>query len=313
MTLHLSDRLDVLLALGAILFASCTPASADLITLDFSADLSFDPGATVAAGGINAADIIDEIYGAGFGSLGTVSITGSLTYDSNTSVFQQTQFGGATAANYLLPVTASQLTVAGSTVNADIPLINGSPSSGLFETGVSPSGFCIGGTSIASCGPIPTVQTVNAALVADNSNVQVVGPNGSVQFTTRDTIAFVLGGAVASPEFAPAWGTGVVGDVYVEGLFLAVVGNPGENLWSSDALPNSPAFFDPNRIDATVLSIAFSGPNLTSPLVLQGDATRLDISTTPNPTPTPEPASLALAAGSLLLLAGRRWLATRSR
>ena len=113
----------------------------------------------------------------------------------------------------------------------------------------------------------------------------------AVSFTTRDTLGLVLGGTTASPEFAPILSTGVVGDVFAEALFFAVVGNPGENLWSSSALPNSSIFFDPARIDATVISVALTGPNLTSPLVLEGNASRLDVS---GPTPIPEPGTFLL-------------------
>ncbi|MGH9632611.1 MAG: hypothetical protein ACRD7E_30255 [Bryobacteraceae bacterium] len=310
MTLNLRSKSCVFLIVGLLLLAGCAPAKASLITLDFSADLSFERDATVAAGGIEAEDVIDEIYGSAFGSLGTVSIIGSLTYESSTHVFQQNAFAtGASAANYLMPITALQLTIGGSTVNADMPLINGSSPSGLFVTGVSAGGFCHGGAVNAPCGAVPNVQTVNAGLVLDDSDVQIVGPGGAVEFTTRDTIAFVLGGAVVSPEFTPAWNTDIVGDVHVEGVFFGVVGNTGENLWDSTALPNSPTFFNPERIDATVLSLAFAGPNLISPLVLEGEASRLDVSATPSPAPIPEPSSLMLVSGSVLLLAGRRCLA----
>jgi len=262
---------NFLASIATALFALC--ANASPITLNYTASLSFDPNATIAAGGINAGDVIDEIFGPGFGSAGTVPVTGSVTYESGTPVLQQSTFGSqGSAANYLSVITAAEIRLGTTTANADIGLINGSPSTGQFVTVVNSRGFCI-----------------------------------AVSFTTRDTLGLVLGGTTASPEFAPILSTGVVGDVFAEALFFAVVGNPGENLWSSSALPNSSIFFDPARIDATVISIALTGPNLTSPLVLEGNASRLDVS---GPTPIPEPGTFLLVGIATAFVVWKRLTAT---
>ncbi len=281
----------------AVLFGAVAPANAVPVQIEFDASLSFDRNAVVAAGGIKAADVIAEIFGAGFGSAGTVPLTGSFSYESTTPVFQQQLAGTSSVANYLGAVTAAQLRIAGGpAVAASMPVINSSPSNGLFVTGVGPNNSCLGG-DISLCGTAPFVATTNAALVADNTSVVITGSGGAVTFTTRDSFSVALGATTAAQEFAPSFSTGVVGDVFVEGLLFFAVGNLGANLFDSAALPSSAAFFDLNQIDTTVIAILFNGPKLISPFVAQGSASNISISA-----PIPEPQTYALLLVGLTIL-----------
>jgi hypothetical protein len=179
---------------------------------------------------------------------------------------------------------------------ADIDAINASSSNGLFVTGVDSFGACIGNPLLDTCGAHNVVPATNAGMVYNDARVRLIGPDGSVTFTTRDTLALGLGGSELEAEFTPVLSTGIVGDVIVEGMFFAVFGKPGEQLWPSAELPGSSGFFDPERTETTVVSIGFTGPNLTSPLVLEGTA-RVS-----GPTAVPEPCMAALTAMGLLLI-----------
>jgi PEP-CTERM motif len=290
-------------ALSLVTLCGAAHLNASLITVNFAAGLTFDPTTVVTGGGATAEDIIGQIFGPGFSGTGTARVGASLTYESSTAVFQHAPVGPGSASIYAGPVTAAQVVIGSSTVTANVPLINSSPSSGAFASGLSATTGCFGVAAFVArfCPPGLTTSPTNGSLVTDNIDVITTLPNGTTVTKSADSLALYIGGTAGSLEFAPTLSTGAAGPVHVKSLYLGIIGKPGEDLFTSSALPESLVLTDLSRIDSTLVQVLVDGPGLTSPILLQGSATNLNVA----PAAVPEPGTFVLLGAGLGLISWR--------
>ncbi len=230
-------------------------------------------------------------------------MTGSLTFDTNRAPVQQTTLGlTGSLADYLFPITAASIGIGTSTVTANVPQINSSPANGSFVSGISPTTACFGLASLISsfCPAGQTQTPTNAAGVYNNIDVITKLADGTTITKNADSLSLYLGGTLGSiEEFAPSLSAGAAGSVHVKAVFFGFIGKPGEDLFPSSALPDSLNLADLSRIDSTLVQVTLDGPSLTSPILLQGNATTLSVGPSSS---VPEPGTLALLGGALSLL-----------
>ncbi len=301
-------------ALSLVTLFAVERLDAGLITVNFTAGLTFNATAVVTGGGATAGNVIGQIFGPGSSGAGTAQVTAGLTYQSSTPVFQQAPVGRGSAAIYAGPVTAAQVAIGSSTVTANVPLINSSPSSGAFASGLSATTACFGASTFVArfCPPGLTTNPTNGSFVTDNIDVITTLPNGTTVTKSADSLALYIGGTAGSPEFSPTLSAGAAGPVHVKSLYIGIIGKPGENLFDSSALPQSLVLTDLSRIDSTLVQVLIDGPGLASPILLRGSATGLNV----GPAAVPEPGTLCLLGAGLGLLvwrARRRGLAESLR
>lgn len=299
-------------ALVTLIALAAQSATATPVTIDFTGDFGLDLNRTVY--GVNFGALLDTTYGSGTGTSSTVSVSGSITFDSATAPYQELQGAGQGVANYLAPVTDASLNFWDTPVRADISGLAASTPS-IMQTDVNGSRGCLGfGTECRG------TSTGNAALVIDDGLVQIVDINGSQTFTSRDSLGFGLGFTTAETGYFDTYlpsiyQDGMGNDVTVWGMRLSVVGKPGEQLWFSTALPSDPTFFNPENIDYLSISIGLlatpeGNTDNTFFVPLNSIATTYamtsvdDDSTGSNA--VPEPTSLALLMTSGVLLAATR-------
>ena len=106
-------------ALRAGFGLGATSASAALVTINFQSNVTL-AGMEQAFGSSTLGAAIDGVYGSGTGTGANASLTGSVTYDTSTSPYQQLTSGTQNIANYLSPITAISLGLWGSTFDGDI-------------------------------------------------------------------------------------------------------------------------------------------------------------------------------------------------
>lgn len=108
----------------------------------------------------------------GTGAAGQIGITGSLTYDNSTPVFQQVvASNGNGQSNFLAPITGLQLTIGGTPVNANIASINANNASSALGVGMDVASAnpdtCLGylADCAASFPSLAMTQTSNTAFI----------------------------------------------------------------------------------------------------------------------------------------------------
>jgi len=256
-----SSLFKITLICSITLFSSFTQSAP--VTFSFQSTLQFDSTLGVATGGQTVGDVFDAIYGAGTGAAGQVAITGSLTYDDSTPVFQQIVVSnGNGQSNFLAPITGLQLTIGGTPVNANIVSINANNASSALGVGMDvASAFpdtCLG--YLADCAAdfpgLAMTQTSNTAFISDNTL-----STGNA----RDTIIFGLGLTGIDNDFSPGLDTGALGlgNVFVDGFFLTLQGKPSTQLWSSHTtLPGSNLPYDPANFDIASVGLLFNGSSI---------------------------------------------------
>lgn len=242
---------------GMALLASMT-AQAKLVTLEFSADFALN--LNQAFGGTTLDSFADSVYGAGTGTGGTVNVNGSMTFDSDTPAYQVGTIGNKGNANYLSPITGADVRFWGNTFVADVVTLNTSRPYQI-QTSVSGNVGCLGDKAYCSGTP-----TSNAGLVSNNVLSQVINPNGTFRYASRDAFALFMGGAINEDFTAlvPALGSQVAtapnGDqLLIWSMSLSAVSEPDENLWNTTALPKDASFFDPDYLDAVNLQLVLIG------------------------------------------------------
>lgn len=235
------------------------------VTFSFQSTLQFDSTLVIASGGQTVGDVMDSIYGTGTGAEGNIDITGSLTYDDSTPAFQQVVGpNGEGVSAFLSPITGLQINIAGTTVNANIASINGN--NDLSELGV---GIDVMNDHSVSCLDVLVIceadypglavtRTSNTAMIIDNE--QLTGN------ATGDAIAFGLGLTGIANDFSPGFDTGALGlgDVFVDGFGILLVGKLGTQLWDGHTmLPGTNEPFDPANFELTKVVLGFNGDNIS--------------------------------------------------
>lgn len=276
-------------------------------TLNFAADFSLD--LTQAMGGTTLGQLVDTTYGAGTGTGPTVAVTGSLTYDPNTPVFQQYQSTGQGNANYLSPITGMTLNFWNTDFDGNISGMAASTDF-LLQTDATGSAGCIG--PLTACAGTPTA---NAAFVSDNTQFSVTDINGNQTFESRDSIVFGLGFSASDTDFISAALPRIYSDAdgtqfFIWGFQLTGVGNPNEDLWSSAALPSDASFFDPANLDYVSLNLILVGVpegdiGQAFPLAWESNASQFSVTSVDDQggsgnVPVPAPLALILGSGMLL-------------
>ncbi|MCA9458745.1 MAG: PEP-CTERM sorting domain-containing protein [Caldilineaceae bacterium] len=291
-----------------------TSASAALVTINFQSNVTL-AGMEQAFGSSTLGAAIDGVYGSGTGTGANASLTGSVTYDTSTSPYQQLTSGTQNIANYLSPITAISLGLWGSTFDGDISGVAGLPAA--VQTEVSGSTGCVGFTS---CSGTPTA---NVGYVGDDVPTQLITPSGSTTFPDRDNFVVFFGGTADATDtqlnsaFSPYIVNTSEGEIFIWLFGLAAVSNPDEDLWDSAALPADASFFDPDHLE--VMNVQFiiaglaNGSDTPVGAIGAGTVSSYSILSSSDPTdpmpptnPVPEPGSALLVSVGLAAIGARR-------
>ncbi|MCL7944661.1 PEP-CTERM sorting domain-containing protein [Marinobacter sp. ATCH36] len=286
------------------------PATAAPITYSYTTNIGFDPTGTIGAGGQNASQLVDELFGPGIGSTGSATLTGSFTYDNTTPQFD----GNSRSAGYADAITNATVNFdSTNTAQANIDTIrNNLSSSSVGFNALSNGGFC-GGQLVCESVGIPFVPTGNMVQVVNDTNFQITGPDGTVQFTPRDALSFSLGGTDSDEDFSPAISTDTFGDVFVNSVGVTLISEQSLDFFDSVALPENLSFLDNTNLQSSIFSIDFSGPNIPGGFSLEGILAAVENGGMdgdgggPNQPPAvsvPEPGSLGILTLGLLGLLG---------
>jgi len=285
-----------LLSSCILLFSPLT--NAGLVTVSYSATIGFDPSGTVGVGGQNAEILINELFGSGIGGTGTATLTGTFTYDSNTSALNSNN----SAAGYTNAITAASVTLNGLSVNADISEIALNASSSKVGYNTNPStGFC---TSVNTCLPAGEsyTPTGNVVVIVNDTSFQAIENGNSINFFNRDAVALYIGETDSDNEFSPKLSTQSFGDVFVDGVELLFISDANRSLLNSVALPSSNGFVTSSEVETTLFSIYFSGGGLADDVVLDGQVTDFTVV----PALVPVPAAVWFFGSALVALFGVR-------
>ena len=276
-------------------------ANAAPVTVSYSATIGFNPSATVGVGGQNAGMLIDELFGAGIGSTGTATLTGTFTYEDTTPAFGS----NTVSAGYVNAITGAAATIGSSTVNADIAEIaaNAATSELGFNTDAS-LGFCGSREGCAAAG-LAFTPTGNLVHAINDSSFFLIQNGNRVNYFNRDGIGLGVGYTESDNNFSPLLSTPSFGDVNVKGLSLLLISDADRSLIDNVLLPNSASFVTSSEVETSTLHLAFSGPMLTSDFTLTGQLT--DFTTSP----VPEPSTCAMLMSGLILITG--WMRRSDR
>lgn len=249
-----------------ILVCSIQSVYANLVTVSYTATIGFDPTSTVGVGGQNAETLIDELFGSGIGSTGTATLTGSLTYDTNTPA-QNPNNRNAVYAN---GITAARATLNGSSVNADISEItlNAATSEIGYNTNPS-SAFCASREGCLSIG-LAFTPTGNNVQVVNDADFHILNNGNRTDFFNRDGIGFSIGRTDSDNEFSPKLVTPSFGDVFVDGLGLSFISDENRSLIDNVLLPTSDSFVTSSEVETTILTLHLSSENFTDDFILRG-------------------------------------------
>lgn len=282
---------------------AAAPVHAASVDVAYSAEIGFDPTATVGVGGENAAALIDELFGPGIGASGTATLTGSFIYESATSAFHS----NSRSAGYINAVTAVSASIGPSSVNANMNDIaaNAATSTIGYNTNPLANAFCASTETCAAIGANFT-PSGNLVQVINNSDFFIIRDGNREDFSNRDAIFLGAGFTDGETDFAPLLATPTFGDVTVHGLGLLLISNAQRSLVDSVMLPDSESFVRSSQIESTIFTLVFSGVGLNENFALSGTVTDIQV------TPVPEPTTYAMfAVGTLLIggLARRRYRA----
>lgn len=244
-----------------LIIGSVQSTYANLVTVSYTATVGFDPSETVGVGGQNAETLINELFGPGIGSTGTATLTGSFTYDPNKPALNSNNHGASYDS-----ITATRVTLNGSTTNADISEI--ALNATTSRVGYNPNqsnAFC-GTRKSCDKNGLPFSPTGNLIQVVNDITFSV----GNTQFINRDGITFFIGFTDSDNEFSPKLETPNFGDVFVDGLGLVFISDKNRSLIDSVAIPTTDGFVTSNEIKTTTFQLAFSGENIIDGFALEG-------------------------------------------
>ncbi|GAB3683221.1 hypothetical protein GCM10028792_32190 [Salinisphaera aquimarina] len=280
------------------------------IKYSYSTSIGFDPSSTVGAGGENAAQLVDELFGPGIGSTGSATLSGSFTYNNAAP-----QFDGNNASAGYIAITDANVSLGGTSARANIDTIRANSSTSSVGFNAVGGGFCGSELGCQSVG-LPHVATGNVVQVTNDTEFQIVNTGGTVEFTPRDALSFSIGGTDVQADFGPALSTETFGDVSVDLVSIGLISQQSPDFFDSVALPQDLSFLDDTDLEASIFEIVFSGPSLLDVFTLQGAITELangdlddetvdgDLPGGPGATDVPEPGSLfTLAFGLAWLVA----------
>jgi len=263
------------------------------VTITFQSTLQFDSTLIVAAGGQTVGDIFDAIYGVGTGASEQIGLSGSLTYEDSTPVFQQVVVSNDNAeGNFLAPITGLQLTIGGASVTANIASINANNDLSLLGIGLDE----------ASAFPESCLDYI-ADCEADHPGLSITRTSNAAQLSNsmpstgnaRDTIVFGLGLTGIENNFSSAFNTGSLGlgNVFVDGFYLILQSNPNTQLWDDHTtLPDTNLAFDVSNFDIAEVGVIFNGDNIS------------DFSTAGMLSTVPVPSAIWLFGSGIIGLAG---------
>jgi hypothetical protein len=249
----------------------------------------------VGVGGQNAGTLINELFGPGIGSTGTVTLNGTFTYDSTTPVLNS----NSRSAGYINAITGASVSIGASTVTADIHNIaaNAATSTLGYNTNPSPSLWCnnpsdcsINGLSFTPSGNLVQMNNDTDFALRQNGNL--------VNYFDRDAISLAVGYTNGN-NFSPLLSTPSFGDVNVNSLILVLISDANKSLNDSVVLPNSGSFVTSSEVESSLFAIGFSGAGLTDGFSLSGQLTNFTTS------PVPEPETYAMLLAGLGLLGWR--------
>lgn len=302
-TLVTSLRWGPCLLLAAAL-AGLAPSKADAVavSLNFDAEIAFTPGTIVASGGESLSDVLQQSFGIG-PSAATLPFSGTLVYESTTPPIASTAAGGGQTSGYVNTVTSLIMRLNGVDVLTDIASINANSAAAKSGVVVIPGAGGalvngeIGGSTIEqfeALFPNDTYRSGNAALILNDSEVEVNGPNGTTEFATTDSLGFTVG-TTGDEAFGAGFAT-TAGLLSISSFALAAIGNGTLDLWPSAALPADNAFYDPVFLDTAIVALALE---LQGSLIsLEGEISELSI------TPVPLPAAWWMLVSGLLAFVG---------
>jgi hypothetical protein len=289
-----------------VLFGLSLPLSiyAAPVTVSYSATVGFDPSATVAVGGQNAATLINELFGPGIGSAGTATLTGTFTYESTTPALNS----NSRSAGYINAITGASVSIGASTVTADVHNIaaNAATSTLGYNTNPSPSLWC---NTPLDCSLNGLSFTPSGNLVQMNNDTDfVLQQNGNqVNYFDRDAISLAIGYTHGS-NFLPLLSTPTFGDVNVKSLTLVLISDANKSLNDSMLLPNSASFVTSSEVESSLFTVDFVGIGLTGGFTLNGQLTNF----TTSPLPEPETYAMLLAGLGVVSFLGRQKRRSRS-
>lgn len=192
-----------------------------------------------------------------------VDVSGYITYDSSLSPTESVAFGSGSTSSYYQPVVAASFTALGGiATTADMNIINtGDPF--LFASSIQPTSGCLGTVALCPNGTL----TTNAAHVGDETESTYIDSNGQVQYSSRDSLSFVLGGPSTGLPFTPFLTLTTATEtipLFLAGVGAFIYGLDGANLWDGTALPNSADFFAPDLIEAAHLNLLYWIPTYST-------------------------------------------------
>lgn len=194
-----------------------------------------------------------------------VDVSGYITYDSTLSPTESVAFGSGSTSSYYQPVVAASFSALGGiATTADMNIINtGDPF--LFASSIQPSSACLGTIALPLCSE--GTLTTNAAHVGDETQSTYIDSNGLIQYSSRDSLSFVLGGISEGLPFTPALMMTTATEtvpLFLSGVGAFIFGLDGVNLWDGTALPNSADFFAPEHIEAAHLNLLYWIPSYST-------------------------------------------------
>lgn len=222
----------------------------------------------VASSAAQAALVTLNFSGTGLAHFGDfngvdVDVSGYITYDSTLSPDESVALGSGARSSYHQPVVSASFTALGGIETiADMTTINGGDPF-LFASSIQASTTCLGTVSLCPDG----TPTTNAAHVGDETESTYIDSNGQVQYSSRDSLGFVLGGPSSGLPFTPflimTTGTESI-PLFLAGVGAFIFGLDGANLWEGTALPNSADFFAPELIEAAHLNLLYWIPSYST-------------------------------------------------
>lgn len=243
-----------------LVFCWVKTTQASLVTVSYTATIGFNSSSVIGTGGQNAGALIDELFGPGIGSSGHAVLTGTFTYDNNTSALNSNN----RSAGYVNSITTARLNLAESVTNANISDIAQNASTSEFGYNTNPSsGFCADRAGCDAVG-LAFTPTGNVVQVVNNSNFFILQDGRRVNFSNRDGVFFELGQTASNNEFSPKLSTSTFGDIFVDGVSLGFISNANRSLINSVALPTTDNFVTSDEVETTLFTIRFSGNNLIS-------------------------------------------------
>lgn len=247
-------------------------AAAQEVKFALQATLNYDANRVVSASGGTLGALLAEFFGP-TAAQGQVSLIARLAYLTNTPVTA----GSANIAGYSSALTDAEIEMGGNTVRLNLPLVMQNAASSKIGLVVrSDAEFCVDTEHCEQVG-VPNAPWGSMALVFNNISHTMIDQTGRTTFVQNDVIGFMAGRTDPVGEFDPIFQTQGFGQVSVDGFAMGLFSTPGQEFFSSRALPPMDQLVGTQAIGRSEFWLFLEGPQLTQIQKLEGVITRIEL------------------------------------